>query len=305
MSDESGEGANPCPTCERDDFASAGGMKVHHHAKHGGKIGTTELVCQQCGADFTVPDAKAENGRKYCSNECQGEASRSPQVKRTCRLCGDEFTIAEHRLKDELGEFCSHSCSASSRTGERHSRWSGGPPVSECEWCGDEFEGHRGNPNRFCSVGCADTALAKERTGENHPLWRDGLESECGMCGDTFRPQVTSNPGRFCSRDCKHEFQTTEKSWTWAGGPFPYGPGFTYAKKEAVRESQGRKCDGCGLDEQSHLEENGCRLHVHHKIPARQLDDPEQRNSIENLVALCSRCHSTAEAMAPLYPFAD
>lgn len=277
-------------------------MKIHHASKHDEKIGSTDLVCQECGTEFTATDAKAENGRKYCSKECQIDASRSPQVERVCQHCGDEFTIAEYRLKDEPGKFCSRSCGASSQTGERHSRWSGGPPTAECERCGTEFEGHRGNPNRFCSPECQNTTLAKERSGENHPLWRDGLETECEMCGDEFRPDYSSNPGRFCSRDCKHAFQATEESWTWAGGQFPYGKGWNDEKKAAVRKRDSHQCQSCGLTGREHIEQYGFKLHVHHITPARQFDDSAERNAMENLVALCVACHNEWEQFAPPHP---
>jgi predicted HNH restriction endonuclease len=59
------------------------------------------------------------------------------------------------------------------------------------------------------------------------------------------------------------------------------------------------------MDEETHLQEYGCRLHIHHKTPSRSFENAEQGNTLKNLVALCAACHQVAEAMAPLYPFAD
>lgn len=92
----------------------------------------------------------------------------------------------------------------------------------------------------------------------------------------------------------------------WNGGTVPYGPGWNDAKKEAVRERDNRECQGCGMPESKQIEQFGRKLPIHHKQKARDFDDPEKRNAMDNLVALCDGgCHAEAERMAPLYPFAD
>jgi 5-methylcytosine-specific restriction endonuclease McrA len=56
------------------------------------------------------------------------------------------------------------------------------------------------------------------------------------------------------------------------------------------------------MSQESHFEEYGRKLDVHHITPARQFDDAEERNSMGNLEALCIPFHKTVESMAPLRP---
>lgn len=89
-----------------------------------------------------------------------------------------------------------------------------------------------------------------------------------------------------------------ENNPNWTGGTFPYGKGWNEKKREKVRESQDRECASCGM----HESENGKRLDVHHIEKARSIADPEERNAVENLVALCQTCHKRWEQMSPLRP---
>jgi 5-methylcytosine-specific restriction endonuclease McrA len=88
----------------------------------------------------------------------------------------------------------------------------------------------------------------------------------------------------------------------WAGGEFPYGEGWTEAKRERVREIYCRKCQGCGLGEAEYQRETGNKLSVHHIIPARRFDDPEKRNAERNLIPLCQSCHISKWEGIPLRP---
>lgn len=72
-----------------------------------------------------------------------------------------------------------------------------------------------------------------------------------------------------------------------------------------ARESADYQCEMCEKTNEEHLNDNGCRLHVHHLIKRRYFEqamedeecdipDDELRkmaNSQENLVALCASCH--------------
>jgi 5-methylcytosine-specific restriction endonuclease McrA len=95
---------------------------------------------------------------------------------------------------------------------------------------------------------------------------------------------------------------TGENAPAWTGGAFPYGEGWNEGKREAVRDRDNRECQYCGLSESEHFEQYGQKLHVHHIIPARQIDNPEKRNSKDNLEAVCLSCHMEVEQMAPLRP---
>lgn len=73
--------------------------------------------------------------------------------------------------------------------------------------------------------------------------------------------------------------------WTRAKGERPRE--FDEDLKEKVRASQDRECADCGMPESSHRDEFNQRLHVHH------IDGDEYNNDIDNLVALCARCHGS------------
>jgi DEAD/DEAH box helicase domain-containing protein len=89
----------------------------------------------------------------------------------------------------------------------------------------------------------------------------------------------------------------------WLSDPNEYGPEWA-AQRDAARARDGYRCQACGAPEQA-----GRQHDVHHRIPFRAfLADPALRgglsaeevrlaaNRLENLVTLCSTCHSRAEA---------
>jgi len=86
----------------------------------------------------------------------------------------------------------------------------------------------------------------------------------------------------------------------WDGGPQSYGPGWNASKRRAVRERDDHTCQDptCSVTQDDHLAQYDQKLHVHHLIKARDVDDPEVRNAPENLVTLCRDCHQRWERMA-------
>jgi DEAD/DEAH box helicase domain-containing protein len=59
--------------------------------------------------------------------------------------------------------------------------------------------------------------------------------------------------------------------------------------RDAVRERDGYTCQVCGAPE-------GARAHhVHHKVPFRNFERPQDANRPENLLTLCPACHQRAE----------
>lgn len=223
-------GTHECPTCDRA-FDTDRGMKIHHAQSHGERLALVTSTCDHCGEEYEEMESKVG---AYCSNECKHRGQGDPMVTKECQQCGEQFETSKYRAENEPAKFCSKSCAASSRTGERHSRWRGGAPVCECELCGDEFEGHRGNPNRFCSPGCRDAALGEERSGENHPMWNGGpIPHTCEWCGGEFTAAAGStNPNRFCSTSCKNDWQSEAYS----------GEGHPQYNQVAV------ECDTCGAE---------------------------------------------------------
>lgn len=254
-----------CPSCERV-FDSYIGLCAHHSRTHGEKLGP-EVECEECGELFKVPRCR-EDTAKYCSTDC-----RDAYEEIQCEQCGDVFEVRPSRS-------------------------------------------HR----KFCSPECSQAW----HTGENHPFRKERIERECASCGDSiYQPPWKAKKSKrtFCDVDCRAEWLsewvsgkfTGEDHWMhdidpedhpmYAGGAFPYGPGWNDEKKRAVRERDGRECQHCGRSEEEHQEIYGTKHHVHHIEKARSFDDHEARNAMENLITLChGECHATWERMSPLRP---
>jgi RNA polymerase-binding transcription factor DksA len=90
---------------------------------------------------------------------------------------------------------------------------------------------------------------------------------------------------------------TGEDHWAWVEGTeeTTYGKGWNEEKRTKVRRRDGFRCVRCGVAQEKHQALYGRRLDVHHITPARDVDIPERRNSIDNLVSLCVSCHIRVE----------
>lgn len=66
-----------------------------------------------------------------------------------------------------------------------------------------------------------------------------------------------------------------------------YG-GVWQKRRQEVIEQKGSLCQGCGSSE---------NIQVHHITPVRKFADPQEAHDIENLVPLCSSCHTRWEGV--------
>jgi DNA-binding CsgD family transcriptional regulator len=106
-----------------------------------------------------------------------------------------------------------------------------------------------------------------------------------------------------CSQQCvlrhldKHGIETRSRGLSgadhpsYAGGHAEYGSGWNKNKRRAVRERDGNACRNCGMSQEQHRRQYNRRLDVHHITKAREFDDADKRNAMNNLVALCRECH--------------
>lgn len=267
-----------CPTCGRTNFADKRGMRTHHAAIHGESLVSVEVECANCGVSVTKhrEDVK-KTERSFCSDACQNEWQT-----------------------EAFG-------------GQKNPNYKGAVLEYECTWCGKSCKtfDKRDYSRRFCSTACHGAWRSENQRGENHHQWTSRVEIICEFCEVIFEVKPNrAETSRFCSQRCLYEWQSRvwsgDGNHNWKGGLFPYGSGWNETKKEAVRERDEYECQGCGMEQTEHLDRFGRKLHVHHKQKARAFDDPEERNSMANLVSLCQGgCHQTAERMSPLYPFAD
>lgn len=128
-----------------------------------------------------------------------------------------------------------------------------------------------------------------------------GITKSCVVCGKAFyvKPCNVHN-AKFCSQRC-HGIESSVHIRTrtrpsnsehplWRGGrQYYYGPTWIRQQKLA-RERDNHTCQMCGKIES----ENKRKLDVHHIQDFREfgLEHSEKANQLNNLVALCRRCHS-------------
>lgn len=172
--------------------------------------------------------------------------------------------------------------------GEKHWNYKGndaGPDPRECPRCG-EMHVPADARSEYCSRECWHKDMQRR------------VRVECGICGDEFMVvEAREDTARYCSYKCLGDANRGSNSPRWNGGPAPYGEGWNEKKRQDVRERDGDKCTICGMGKQNHYERYGENLHVHHIVKARNFDDPERRNAMDNLVTMCNSCHKEYEGL--------
>lgn len=164
-------------------------------------------------------------------------------------------------------------------------------------------ENARRNERCFCDKSCHGEWLSDNNVGENHVNF-DSLHVECGYCGRGLirqRHKVESSDNVFCDNQCRGSWVSENMSGTdsplFEGGEQYYGENWQEKREQAI-ERDFYKCRMCRLSNTECLEEYGCELHVHHKIPLRQFETPEKANRLWNLISLCPSCHQMVESRA-------
>lgn len=79
-----------------------------------------------------------------------------------------------------------------------------------------------------------------------------------------------------------------------------YGPNWQEKREKAIQKEDS-KCKVCGLTRKQHREKYKHDIEVHHIIPLRDFDTPQEANKISNLIPLCTSCHRKWEGI-PVVP---
>jgi len=88
------------------------------------------------------------------------------KVKRTCLICGKEFTVYPQALIRRRCDFCSPSCYGKAKT-QGLVAVSTGVIYKKCAYCHKQFEvknTKQGQKRKFCSISCASRNRAKKPT---------------------------------------------------------------------------------------------------------------------------------------------
>lgn len=173
-------------------------------------MGGEKLKCKHCGSEFE----QTHGNQKYCSVECRTEELREsqrisnreswrrthnyePPEKRTCAVCGKEFTP---KRKDGV-QACSDKCRSRLRTIKRY-----------CNGLtGEAREAHKRESNRKNREKAVQAWKEKaEKERQNKPpkeyTWYTGT---CKVCGNEFR---TMNPAQVtCSKECGKRYSNARK----------------------------------------------------------------------------------------------
>jgi len=89
--------------------------------------------------------------------------------------------------------------------------------------------------------------------------------------------------------------QSGELHHRWKGGYDPYyGANWHETRRDALARDD-YQCQECGLTNSEHEETHGSSLDIHHKRPLRTFDEPEDANTLDNLISLCRGCHNKRE----------
>lgn len=132
--------------------------------------------------------------------------------------------------------------------------------------------------------------------------------SECGSSVERYKYHVERSEHLFCGKACW-------RSWIQNNAPsgpdhhqydpdarknIKYGPSWPEQRRKR-REYDQHTCQSCGMSSETHKDQYGMELHVHHITPARKFSDHKKRNDLSNLITLCISCHGKYERL-PVKP---
>lgn len=266
-------------------------------------------TCVICGKTFSVPAAwlkKDRNAGTCCSRPC---ADKWHSVALTGKKASNETRAKIAAAKrgrprpdikaqwDAYYKLPEHQRPPASVSGLAPVA----KPLFQCAYCGIDFIGKISwqykNQWHFCCpeherewravhyAGVGNPMRGVSISGPAHSNWKGGpVEITCVQCGrqtKRSRYRVRATERQFCSEACYHAWCSGPNNYAWNGGTAfePWGPEFTKALRERVRERDGFSCRLCGAPQ------DGKKLSVHH------VDYDKHNNNIDNLVALCNRCH--------------
>ncbi len=147
----------------------------------------------------------------------------------------------------------------------------------KCKWCGTRLVLQQ---KIYCSKKCYGLSYR----GEKNPRYRLGKKHTFKTRNKMHESGLKRKPPTIETRKKLSEGKKGKKNHFWQGGTgiyTKYGSDFSYSLKQAIRERD-KCCQICDCTEQKSKRE----LAVHH------IDYDKQKNSHENLVALCFSCHN-------------
>lgn len=164
----------------------------------------------------------------------------------------------------------------------------------KCATCQEPSEVTSSYAEEYDRYFCDRECMSKGYEGTEGEKNRINVEcDECSEDIEIYPSRLETQDRYFCDDDCYKNWRSKNKIGEnhpcWKGGHVEsYGKSW-YSWRRKIRERD-RCCQNCGIKPDVELD-------VHHIIPVREFDDPEEAHTFDNLVGLCHQCHPKIEAM--------
>jgi hypothetical protein len=177
----------------------------------------------------------------------------------------------------------------------------------ECAACGEsktvEPAYYEKYDRFFCDNDCQGNLLERtgETSGEGNARWKPSIEVVCSNCTNRFEIypcRLKEKQRFFCDNDCRGEWQSNR----FSGDNHPlyedttvesYGGEWSRVKGW-IQKRDGDVCQLCGRG----WEQVTRRPAVHHIVPVKSFDSPDEAHELDDLVQLCGHCHPRMEGLS-------
>jgi uncharacterized Zn-finger protein len=155
-------------------------IKIDGRNKRRSKKVMVNVNCEYCGEKFQVADFKIKNGRgKFCSRQCFYDSMKKKE-QAICAWCGKVFEVWPSRQKERM--YCSRDCFNAKHASEI--------VRTKCEVCGKIIKHSASKHRKYCSEECRLNSK---------------VEYICTYCGKLFTVKKSrSERGnvQYCSIEC-------------------------------------------------------------------------------------------------------
>lgn len=297
-----------CPICSRQFKQLGRHFPVHDDSKvREALVGILQDISNEVGDAPTRRDMNEYDGigydifrRRFGSwNEALSEAGLDIHVDQTTNDAPskEEFISEIERVTEDIGHVPTHEDM------KEHGQYTHWPAVRLFgNWLTAVEEADVPMPHRPLSI--SDEELLDHLRELKDELGRPPIQDEIVYSARTYFVRFGSwlyalrtagfdvGPGR---PDLPQPTGADHWAWKPDKEPIHYGEGWNEEKRQSIRQRDGFARVRCGMSQEDHVNQFDRKLHVHHIIPAQDIDDPSSRNGEDNLISLCIRCHPVVE----------
>lgn len=206
----------------------------------------------------------------------------TPLPNRVCKGCETEFY--DPRSDRVYCDDCNPNA------GEHNPNWQDAKAEATCEICDESFVYYPWDKEGVYCPDCVEAADEFLGTPSYELREIERVKTTCRYCDNEFeilQSAYERGEGRFCNNDCQNAWMAEQ----WSNSHDKPYRGKWYRMRRAAYERDSRRCQYCGISRK----ELGRNPDVHHIIPIREFDNPEEAHFLDNLICLCPLCHRRAE----------